>query len=275
MKGNRRQKAKKGGGKSKGPIRALGSAKTFTNIAPLRPLFTTPSRRLKLFYYDYGHEFTSTAASVARYRYRVNGMFDPDQTGTGHQPMGFDEAMKYYDQFTVLKSKITVRYVAEDADTPMVVGVKLNDDTTNETNTTDIIENGLNRTAICVGTGGGQHQVCELTLACDVARYFGRPEGRNIIDDPNLLGTAAADPVEQAYYQLFAYAAVNTTTVTCGFDVLIEYDAVFWEPRSRVAQEFVDVARNISGLETKEPVLTDVKGPLPPKRKGDGSGRRA
>jgi len=192
---------------------------------------------MKLFYYDYGHEMTSTAASVSRYRIRANDLFDPDQSGTGHQPMGFDEAMKYYDQFTVIKSKITVRFVAESASVPMVCGVKLNDDTTNETNTTDIIENGLNRTVMLVGTGGGPNQVRQVVLGCDVAKYFGRPSGRNIIDDPNLFGTAAASPTEEAYYQIFSYAAVNTTTVTCGFDFLVEYDAVFWEPRSRVAQE--------------------------------------
>lgn len=151
--------------------------------------------------------------------------------------MGFDEAMKYYDQFTVIMSKITVRFVAESATVPMVVGVKLNDDTTNETNTSDIIENGLNKTRILVGTGGGPSQVQEVVLGCDVAKFFGRPPGKNIVDDPNLFGTAAASPTEEAYYQVFAYAAVNTTTVTCGFDVLIEYDAVFWEPRGRVAQE--------------------------------------
>lgn len=234
-------KTKKTRGKSqktsKGPVGALGKSTTFANITPERPLFVGPSRRLKLFYYDYGHEFTSTAASVSRYRIRANGMFDPDQTSTGHQPMGFDEAMKYYDQFTVLSSKITVRFVAESGTTPMVCGVKLNDDTTNETNTTDIIENGLNRTEMVVGTGGGPHQVKQIVLGCDVAKYFGRPKGRNIVDDPNLFGTAAADPTEQVYYQIFSYAAVNTTTVTCGFDFLVEYDAVFWEPRGRVAQE--------------------------------------
>lgn len=151
--------------------------------------------------------------------------------------MGFDELTKYYDQFTVLRSKITVRFVAESASVPMVCGVKLNDDATNETNTTDIIENGLNRTKMLVGNGGGPNQVQELVLGCDVAKFFGRPEGKGIINDPNLFGTSAASPVEEAYYQIFAYAAVNTTTVTCGFDYLVEYDVVFWEPKGRVAQE--------------------------------------
>jgi hypothetical protein len=233
-----RGKSGKAGKKRKGgPVAALGPATTFSNIAPLRALFNAPSRRVKLFYYDYGHELTSTAASVGRYRYRANDLFDPDQTGTGHQPMGFDELTKYYDQFTVIKSKITVRFVSESASVPMVVGVKLNDDTTNETNTSDIIENGLNRTVMCVGTGGGPNQVRNVMLGCDVARFFGRPEGTNIVNDPNLFGTSAASPVEEAYYQVFAYAGVNTTTVTCGFDALLEYDAVFWEPKQRVAQE--------------------------------------
>lgn len=236
--GKRFRKRKPNGPKGRQtPINALGKAKTFADIAPQRALMTRPSRRVRLYYYDYGHEFTSTAASVSRYRIRANDCFDPDQTSTGHQPLGFDEMTKYYDQFTVVKSKITVRFVSENASTPMVVGVKLNDDTPNETNTSDIIENGLNRTAIIVGTGGGPAQVREIKLGCDVARFFGRPAGRNILDDVNLFGTSAASPTEQVFFQIFGYAAVNTTTVTCGFDFCVEYDVIFWEPKMGVQQE--------------------------------------
>jgi hypothetical protein len=236
----RRFRNKKQRGPRKGrraPVVALGKSSAFADVTMQRALMTTPSKRVTLFYYDNAHEFTSTAGSVARYRFRANDCFDPDQTGTGHQPMGFDEMTKYYDQFTVIKSKISVRFCSENASVPMVCGVKLNDSTTNETGLTDIIENGYARTAMIVGTGGGNNQVKTIKLGCDVARYFGRPEGTNIINDPNLFGTSAASPVEEAYYQLFAYAAVNTTTVTCGFDVILEYDVVFWEPKMLVQQE--------------------------------------
>ncbi len=233
-----KRKSKRFGRKNKAPNVALGKSNAFTDVALQRALMRAPSKRVRLYYYDYQHELTSTAGAVSRYRYRANDCFDPDYTGTGHQPMGFDEMTKYYDQFTVIKSKITVRFASQSATVPMVVGVKLNDDTPNETNTTDIIENGLARTAIVVGTGGGPNQVKQIKLACDVAKFFGRPSGRGIVNDPNLYGTSAASPAELAFFQLFTYSAVNTTTATCGYDAIVEYDVVFWEPKMAVQQEF-------------------------------------
>ncbi len=39
-----------------------------------------------------------------------NGLFDPDRTGVGNQPRGFDDAMAFYSSYKVLGSSITVTY---------------------------------------------------------------------------------------------------------------------------------------------------------------------
>jgi len=43
----------------------------------------------------------------AQQTFRANAVYDPDSTGTGHQPANFDIFAQMYDRYTVLGSKIT------------------------------------------------------------------------------------------------------------------------------------------------------------------------
>lgn len=48
------------------------------------------------------------AGSAATYTFRCNSLFDPNFTGTGHQPMFYDNYSAIYGQYTVVKSFIKV-----------------------------------------------------------------------------------------------------------------------------------------------------------------------
>lgn len=45
--------------------------------------------------------------------FRCNSLFDPDYTGVGHQPKGFDEWAGVYNHYTVMKSTITAKAVTQ------------------------------------------------------------------------------------------------------------------------------------------------------------------
>lgn len=59
----------------------------------------------------YSRQFTiNIAAGVAQsYLFRGNGPFDPDQTGTGGQPNGYDQWSAFYTSQVTLGSKIVVK----------------------------------------------------------------------------------------------------------------------------------------------------------------------
>lgn len=48
------------------------------------------------------------------YVFRANSIFDPNVTGTGHQPMGHDEWQDIYNHYTVLGSKIKCTFSSSD-----------------------------------------------------------------------------------------------------------------------------------------------------------------
>lgn len=50
--------------------------------------------------------FDAGAAADTSYTYRLNDIFDPDFTGTGHQPMGYDQLAAVYNRYQVLSSDI-------------------------------------------------------------------------------------------------------------------------------------------------------------------------
>ena len=65
---------------------------------------------VKLPYIDTFTTFQAQSASTTGsvYQYKVNSMWDPDLTGTGHQPLGRDTWSSIYNYYKVLECNITV-----------------------------------------------------------------------------------------------------------------------------------------------------------------------
>lgn len=220
----------------KAPTHGGGSA-----LADLRwstPLFpATVVRRLP--YFETSLNLTGTGGVYSQYVFTANGLYDPNVTSTGHQPMGFDYMMALYEQYTVLSSKITVRACGNGIQA-VNVGLCLSPDTVTLV-VPDIVENGLMTAKVLDGRAGGGYgtgvRIKTLNLNCDVAKYFGRRNQRELVDDVTLSGTAAANPAEQVYFVIGQWGFGSFTDNTAiAFDVTIEYTARFWEPRKVPAQ---------------------------------------
>jgi len=193
------------------------------------PLFPVSTMR-SLFYYDYDLGSSSVAGVPTNYFFCANGMFDPNTTGTGHQPMGFDQMMLMYNQYTVLSSKISVTIYNTTSSVAVRVGVYLTPDATAGTDPSRIVENGLLTTKVLSAINvAGYHK--EFSLNCDVASYMGRPKGKTMVNSSTLAGTAAANPTEGVFYNITGWDPFGASNFSLFFDVLIEYKAVFWEPR--------------------------------------------
>lgn len=56
-------------------------------------------------YYDQ-IQMTSVSGETKNYVFKTNDLYDPNSTGGGHQPQGFDDMASLYDRYTVIGAKI-------------------------------------------------------------------------------------------------------------------------------------------------------------------------
>jgi hypothetical protein len=193
------------------------------------PLF--PSSVQKRLRYSTNITLGSTAGAVASQVYAVNGLFDPDVTGTGHQPMGFDEMMIYFNHYIVVACHMTV--VAKNASaTKMTVSVRQDASSTPITVIDRLVE-----------IGGGVIEYLEysttalatkkLQISFDIAKMQGVSRIA-LTADSALRGTSVANPSELSYahLQIWDAAAASGTVAN---DVILEFDAIFKEPRDGTA----------------------------------------
>lgn len=91
------------------------------------------SHRTLRFRYCSAISIDAAATVFGKYTFSANSLYDPDVTGTGHQPLGYDQWSEFYNHYTVMSSKISVTFVCRETVSPStlddaVVGICLMDD---------------------------------------------------------------------------------------------------------------------------------------------------
>jgi len=182
--------------------------------------------RKQLNYYSSGVVVSGASAANA-YVFSANGLFDPDISGSGGQPMSFDQAMSYFNHYTVHRSTIKVTFMSDSATLRASVGLFVSGSATVTTSIETLLENG-----------DGAFQILEFAGAYGGTATFQRTlnVGRfqsvdDVMDDPNMRGDSASNPAEQAYYHLVVFNTGTAATVQVDFQAVITYDATFHEPR--------------------------------------------
>lgn len=177
-------------------------------------------------------------AGIASTNFRANDLYDPDSTGVGHQPFGFDQLMAYYDHFTVTGSKITARFVPVSGTNvnPAYLGIMLSDSGT-RVNTVTSVEHLLESKysqGYCLAGGyitanmGFNRQKNYTTKKFSAKGFFGC---QDVIGDSQYKGSSSASPTELAYYEVWAASLYGNDpgAITCL--VTIDFIATFTEPK--------------------------------------------
>lgn len=190
------------------------------------------SHIVKLRYTD-NKSYNAGVVTPAFNTYSCNDMFDPDFSGVGHQPKGFDQWMLAYTHFTVLSSRITCRVTQQDAgdQLPCVVVIIKASESNTHTSVTSI--EILKETPMLQGSrmlyfGGAQGYNKVLTSGWSSRRWFGK---RFIVGSRDYQGSTGAGPVEQAFYTVKQYPVGGTDPPLVSILTSIDYVAVLTEPK--------------------------------------------
>lgn len=219
------RKAKSGGPASAGVI---------THLSPNNYGF--PDRlKTKLIYADVV-QLQASAGNPGIWQFRMNSLFDPDLTGTGHQPQWFDQLAAVYARYRVNFAKITATFVpnnvndTETNDTgPYIIGISTNQNATfSAANYAALLENPNTESTVLVDKQGGNNM---KTLSAD---YNPKRDFDISPLDGDLLTAVNANPIRTFIATVWALDMTESVSQDVVCKICIEYDVTMSMIRDNV-----------------------------------------
>jgi len=173
----------------------------------------------------------NTLANPGVYVLSLNGLYDPDATGSGHQPRGFDQLLALYDHYVVLEAKARISFANNSAANPCIAFAAVRDNTTTATTTTNYMESG-NTVFRSLSSDGASNSVANIDITVNPNRFLGR---RDPMSDPELKGSLTSNPSEGAWLHVGAYSCDLYTTCAVSLQVVMEYTVRLIEPKQITA----------------------------------------
>lgn len=212
--------------------RNTGAARTVAPNDMVKQLSVFPNSKRTTLHYFEDIDLGIPGTAIASYAFAANGLYDPNITGTGHQPMGFDQLMVFYNHYCVLRAKVevTIRVYSSEAKCGVAVGLAVQRTSSAVSTFSQLVEAG-NMTYMHVASipNGGGPPPAHILHSVDVATFQGLPYPA---DDDTLRGTASANPAQIIYFVIYQTTPdSNTATLSTFASVHIEYDALFVEPK--------------------------------------------
>jgi len=166
------------------------------------------------------------AGAAAAFVFTGNGLFDPNITGTGHQPRGFDNYMALYTYYTVIATRMVCYFAPNQSEIfNLIVGVCPLSNNTANSDVRDYVE--AQGCEINYLRPGGSSASKMIKVEVDVKTWF---NSKSPVDDENITGDSTANPVKQLYWHIFAACVGANDGLTIDATCIIEYDVVFHGP---------------------------------------------
>lgn len=174
-----------------------------------------------------------SAGIRAFHRFSANGIYDPDVTGTGHQPHGHDQYQTIYQHYKVIGSKITAYFSpagAQAGSGTMVCAIQLDDDVSEPPSDIQNVIEGPETTYTVASNADGAPNVVKLVKTFSPSKFLGVPKEQWRTAGAGQFG---ANPPDEAYYVLYA-APVNQTQDADPVNIQVEisYIVHMYEPRN-------------------------------------------
>lgn len=171
------------------------------------------------------------AGTLVHHDFRLNSLYDPDLTGTGHQPRGFDQLMAFYQRYRVYGCKMDVCMLSPAATDAARFKwcVLVSGQSVTPTWTQYAAEEHPNRVSpVYLATHG---------ITAVMPRYTGYVtmkdiyQVKDIEDDADATGTTSSNPPRGAFMQLIGTAIDNFVNPDpIEFQVTLTFYSTFFKP---------------------------------------------
>lgn len=173
-------------------------------------------------------EVTTKALTAGLFNWHfmcANGIYDANQTGTGTQPLYFDQLSSIYGFYAVTSSRIELTVSGPSTSNNNLIAVVYEDDDTA----------GAANTASAMQRPGAVYRMWNsnqetmpggpLKLSFSAANTFGNPRPWT---DPQLSGIGASNPAQETFF-VFTLEDKTLQTTTFTFSFKIVYQVVWYE----------------------------------------------
>lgn len=163
-----------------------------------------PNRMIVKMRYSDQNTLDATSTVASTYTYALNGLYDPDISGSGHQPMGFDQFASLYQNYKILGAKVTIEACGAPTTTTseQYMGLQFHENAGYApSNIVQIIERGREVHQVL----GSQTNRIHKTMKWSAKKWY----GKNIYSGYTTAGTITANPSELAYVSVFVTRAEN------------------------------------------------------------------
>lgn len=170
----------------------------------------------------------STGGALNYYQWRGNSLFDPDLTGAGAQPYGFDQWSSFYQYYRVLGSSITVTPIAPPAaaagfGSSIVYGIYPHNTITNTpASGIQSLERPYRKWTMLSGAKGYSSVKNYMTTA----KIFGETK-QSVMSEDNYQAANTTNPTNQWQWTVFMFTGdTASNSATIPFYVTITYYTV-------------------------------------------------
>lgn len=195
------------------------------------------SKRVSLRYSD--SQSVSGTFTAGNQVWGLNCLYDPNISGTGSQPMGFDQMMVFFEHYTVTSCRIKLTLQNQTAGANAAVFARVDGDVTPITDFYRLGELGMT-TELLLTPFGTAGSIGVLEKVINIRTFLGV---RNLVDEFEARGSIAANPAEGVYLHTAIANPAGVTTVTVLTYITMEFSAIFTEPRN-VTRSLQDLRLN-------------------------------
>lgn len=161
--------------------------------------------------------------------FRLNSVFDPNLTGVGHQPMGFDQYSALYERYRVKGCRVTVTFSNSSGTVAVLGGIGLRSTSTLGTIVESMLERPLTKWKTL---GDFEHGPKTVSIYYNPRTFHGNFGIRGRADDDQE-ADVTTNPLNDAYAHVFAGAITpldDPGNVNC--TVVMTYITEWFEPKA-------------------------------------------